>query len=71
MTRDYLEAQDDSDLAARHMTASHLADRLGQRQDIANVTMFLASALSSCVTGAVWLTDGGQLAWCGQKEVSV
>ncbi|MGD6979099.1 MULTISPECIES: SDR family NAD(P)-dependent oxidoreductase [Citricoccus] len=69
MTKDYLEAQGDPELAARHMAASHLAGRLGQPQDIANVTMFLASPLSSFVTGAVWLADGGQLAWRGQKEV--
>lgn len=69
MTRDYLESQGDPVLANKKMASTHLVGRLGQPQDIANVTMFLASPLSSFVNGASWLADGGQLAWRGQKDV--
>lgn len=69
MTRDYLESQGDPDLATKKMASTHLAGRLGQPQDIANVTMFLASPISSFVNGVNWLVDGGQLAWRGQRDV--
>jgi NAD(P)-dependent dehydrogenase (short-subunit alcohol dehydrogenase family) len=68
MTRDYLASMPDPDEARRAMAATHLVGRLGQPEDIANVALFLASPVSSFVNGVVWLADGGQLAWRGQKS---
>lgn len=68
MTKDYLAASGDADGMRAAMASTHLVGRLGQPEDIGNVTMFLASPLSSFVNGVVWLVDGGQLAWRGQKE---
>ena len=38
-----------------------LGHQLGQPQDVANAVLFLASALSSHITGEVLVVDGGQL----------
>ena len=67
MTIDYLAASGDSERAAVEMAATHLVGRLGKPEDIGNVTMFLASPVSSFVNGVVWLVDGGQLAWRGRR----
>lgn len=68
MTKDYLNASGDAETARRNMAATHLVGRLGLPEDIANVALFLASPVSSFVNGAVWLADGGQLAWRGRKD---
>lgn len=43
--------------------ATHLVRRIGNPVDIAELVCFLASDAASFVTGAVWLIDGGVLAW--------
>jgi NAD(P)-dependent dehydrogenase (short-subunit alcohol dehydrogenase family) len=68
MTTDYLAATGDADAARRNMAATHLVGRLGVPDDIAHTALFLASPVSSFVNGAVWLVDGGQLAWRGRKD---
>lgn len=68
MTIDYLNASGDAETARRNMAATHLVGRLGEPADIANVSVFLASPVSSFVNGVVWLVDGGQLAWRGRKD---
>jgi len=42
---------------------SHLLNRLGRPEELANVVVFLASDLSSFITGAVIPVDGGQTAF--------
>jgi NAD(P)-dependent dehydrogenase (short-subunit alcohol dehydrogenase family) len=42
---------------------AHLVRRIGHPDDIAELVCFLASDAASFVDGAVWLIDGGTLAW--------
>ena len=42
---------------------THLVNRIGEPDDIAELVCFLASKQSSFVNGATWLIDGGVLAW--------
>jgi NAD(P)-dependent dehydrogenase (short-subunit alcohol dehydrogenase family) len=44
---------------------TQLVDRIGQPDDIAHLVCFLASEEAAYVNGAVWLIDGGSLAWRG------
>lgn len=46
-------------------TATHLVGRIGVPGDIAELVCYLASDEASFVNGAVWLIDGGSLAWRG------
>lgn len=68
MVKDYLDAAPDREALLRSMTATHLVPRLGSPQDIANLVCFLASEKASFVNGAVWLIDGGSLAWRGTVD---
>ena len=45
-----------------HLDA-HLVRRIGDPSDIAELVCFLSSDAASFVNGAVWLIDGGVLAW--------
>lgn len=46
----------------KELTALHPIGRLGEPEDIANMTLFLASAESKFCTGAEYLVDGGYTA---------
>ena len=48
--------------------AAHLVRRIGDPVDIAELVCFLASDAASFVNGAVWLIDGGVLAWRDTAE---
>lgn len=69
MVKEFLDAADDREAMLGTMTATHLIPRLGQPKDIAQLVMFLASSDASFVNGAVWLIDGGSLAWRGTLDV--
>ncbi|GGJ41188.1 SDR family NAD(P)-dependent oxidoreductase [Streptomyces brasiliensis] len=47
----------------REVERSHLLNRLGRPEEMANVVVFLASDLSAFITGAVIPVDGGQSAF--------
>jgi NAD(P)-dependent dehydrogenase (short-subunit alcohol dehydrogenase family) len=51
------------------MTMTHLIPRMGQPVDVAELVCFLASPESQFVNGAVWIIDGGSLAWRGTLDV--
>lgn len=65
MARNFVEAQPDPDAYRKELASTHLTGTLGKPSDIANAVIFLASPNAEFVTGAVWLVDGGQLAWRG------
>lgn len=65
----YLEAADDEGALMKALTATHLVNRLGEPQDVANLVCFLASDEAAFVNGVVWLVDGGSLAWRGTVDV--
>lgn len=52
----------------RSVIDTHLVYRMAEPEEIATVVCFLASPRSSFVTGAVWLVDGGSLAWRGSID---
>lgn len=45
--------------AVREVEKNHLTPRLGQPQDVANMSLFLASPLAEFITGAIIPVDGG------------
>jgi NAD(P)-dependent dehydrogenase (short-subunit alcohol dehydrogenase family) len=69
MVSDYLSAAGDDEREARvrALARTQLVDRIGQPDDIAHLVCFLASADAAYVNGAVWLIDGGSLAWRGTR----
>jgi NAD(P)-dependent dehydrogenase (short-subunit alcohol dehydrogenase family) len=70
MVSDYLDAADDTDREARLrvLGRTQLVGRIGQPEDIAELVCFLASSRAAYVNGAVWLIDGGSLAWRGTLD---
>ncbi|WP_173072942.1 SDR family NAD(P)-dependent oxidoreductase [Phytohabitans rumicis] len=67
MVEDYLAAGDDREARLRTLARTQLVSRIGQPDDIAHLVCFLASAEAAYVNGAVWLIDGGSLAWRGTR----
>ncbi|MBV8475983.1 MAG: SDR family oxidoreductase [Acidobacteria bacterium] len=62
LTAEALAQVPDAAAARRERTAAHPLGRLGQPEDVAGLAVYLASAESSWVTGAVLPVDGGYLA---------
>jgi NAD(P)-dependent dehydrogenase (short-subunit alcohol dehydrogenase family) len=67
MTEDYINASGDPN-ALFNLTKTHLIPRLGEPEEVAELVCFLASRSATFITGAVWLIDGGQLAWRGTAD---
>jgi NAD(P)-dependent dehydrogenase (short-subunit alcohol dehydrogenase family) len=69
MVTDYMDASPDPEATLAALTNWHLISRLGEPKDIASLVCFLASKEASFITGAVWLIDGGALAWRGSADL--
>jgi NAD(P)-dependent dehydrogenase (short-subunit alcohol dehydrogenase family) len=68
MLGDYLDAADDRAARVRSQAQTQLVARIGRPEDIAHLVCFLASDEAAYVNGAVWLVDGGSLAWRGTAD---
>jgi NAD(P)-dependent dehydrogenase (short-subunit alcohol dehydrogenase family) len=70
MVTEYLAGPGDGDREARLRTLARtqLVGRIGSPEDVANLVCFLASDRAAYVNGAVWLVDGGSLAWRGTVD---
>ena len=64
MLREWLGGGDPAELERRQIEPIMLK-RIGRPEEMANVAVFLASELSSYMTGAVVAADGGATAWYG------
>ena len=62
LTAGYLKTVADPEAVRRERIKVHPIGRLGQPEDMAGLTVYLASDESSWVTGAVFPVDGGYLA---------
>ena len=65
----FLEAAPDPKAMLNTMTQTHLIPRMGQPDDVAELVCYLAGTESRFVNGAVWVIDGGSLAWRGTLDV--
>jgi len=50
------------------LTGPLFVDRLGRPEEAAELMCFLASEDAAFITGAVYLVDGGALAWRGEAS---
>ncbi len=69
MVDNFLEAAPDPEAMLNTMTMTHLIPRMGKPKDVAELVCFLASPEASFINGAVWLIDGGSLAWRGTLDI--
>ncbi|MGC1239323.1 MAG: SDR family oxidoreductase [Acidimicrobiales bacterium] len=63
MSRVHLESFEDKEAAMKMLTGRQMLPRYAQPEEIASVIIFLASAESSFMTGAVVAADAGHSAW--------
>jgi NAD(P)-dependent dehydrogenase (short-subunit alcohol dehydrogenase family) len=68
MVTRYSAAADDPEAMMRSLAARALIPRLGTPEEVAKVVCFLASDDASYVTGAIYVVDGGTLAWRGERS---
>jgi NAD(P)-dependent dehydrogenase (short-subunit alcohol dehydrogenase family) len=69
MVDDFLAAAPDQKAMLNTMVMTHLVPRMGKPADVAELVCFLASPEASFINGAVWLIDGGSLAWRGTLDI--
>ena len=65
-----VESSDDPAATEREMAAIHPLGRIGEPSDVANLVAFLASDQAACITGQVYVIDGGTLAKRPRRSMS-
>jgi NAD(P)-dependent dehydrogenase (short-subunit alcohol dehydrogenase family) len=68
MAKRFFEAAEDKEAIIGMLTGAQLIPRLGRPEEIAKLACFLASDDASFITGAVYVIDGGALAWRGTRD---
>jgi NAD(P)-dependent dehydrogenase (short-subunit alcohol dehydrogenase family) len=68
LARAFIDTADDPGSQERSMISKQLLDRMGQPQEVAKLTCFLASDDAAFITGASFTIDGGALAWHGVRQ---
>ena len=68
MAKRYYEAAEDREAIMSMLTGAQLIPRLGKPEEIAKLACFLASDDASFITGAIYVVDGGALAWRGTRD---
>jgi NAD(P)-dependent dehydrogenase (short-subunit alcohol dehydrogenase family) len=63
LARRHFESADDPEALERALVSPQIIDRMGSPEEVAKLVCFLASDDASFITGALYLVDGGQLAW--------
>ncbi|WP_228430547.1 SDR family NAD(P)-dependent oxidoreductase [Baekduia soli] len=67
MIEGFMAAAADDPSAMSGLVGAQLIDRIGQPEEIARLVCFLASDDASFINGAVYVIDGGKLAWRGTR----
>jgi NAD(P)-dependent dehydrogenase (short-subunit alcohol dehydrogenase family) len=68
MMRRYLDVAEHPEELLKMMTATHLVQRAGKPEEMAKLVCFLASDDAAFINGAVYVIDGGSLAWRGSYD---
>jgi NAD(P)-dependent dehydrogenase (short-subunit alcohol dehydrogenase family) len=69
LTDRYRKSVPDPAAIERLFYKSNLMPRIGRAEEIADLVCYLAGDESRYVNGAVWIIDGGQLAWRGTLDM--
>jgi NAD(P)-dependent dehydrogenase (short-subunit alcohol dehydrogenase family) len=67
MSLGFLDVAEDREKTQREMTGSHLIPRFGKPEEVGKLVCFLASDDAAFLTGAIYMVDGGSLAWRGLR----
>jgi NAD(P)-dependent dehydrogenase (short-subunit alcohol dehydrogenase family) len=63
LARAHIESGDDPQALERELISPQILDRMGTPEEVAKLVCFLASDDASFITGALYMIDGGHLAW--------
>jgi NAD(P)-dependent dehydrogenase (short-subunit alcohol dehydrogenase family) len=70
LARGHFAHAEDPDAVERMLVSPQIINRMGAPVEVASLVCFLASDAASFITGALYLVDGGQLAWGTRHQVA-